>query len=496
MQNKKHVVDCFIPMTSAEALNKTLAGLQNDELVNRIIILQTNDENITDVDGVLKIDTLKSSDTMRKIAMAAEAPYTLVYMKEQYMEMGLYALERMVRIADYTDAVMTYADHYNISAEGLRSEAPVIDYQQGSLRDDFDFGSVLLFRTDALKAAAKQMTESYQAAGFYDLRLKLSVNGRFEHINEYLYSEVELDNRKTGEKLFDYVDPRNRASQIEMEAVATNHLKAIGAYLKPEFKQVDLKAESFPVEASIMIPVRNRIRTIRDAIESALSQKTNFKYNVFIVENGPDYHSTDGTTEAIEEYKDDERVVHLIPNRRDIGVGGSWNMAANHPQCGHFIVQLDSDDVYSDEHTLQKFVDAFYEQQCAMVVGTYMLTDINRQMLPPGKIDHREWTPENGRNNALRINGLGAPRAFFTPILREVKLPNVNYGEDYALGLAISRNYQIGRIYDVLYYCRRWDDNSDAALSVEKENRNNTYKDRIRTWELLARLKKNKEQKD
>lgn len=496
MQNKKHVVDCFIPMASAEALNKTLAGLQNDELVNRIIILQTNDENITGVDGVLKIDTLKSSDTMRKIAMAAEAPYTLVYMKEQYMEMGLYALERMVRIADYTDAVMTYADHYNISAEGLRSEAPVIDYQQGSLRDDFDFGSVLLFRTDALKAAAKQMTESYQAAGFYDLRLKLSVNGRFEHINEYLYSEVELDNRKTGEKLFDYVDPRNRASQIEMEAVATNHLKAIGAYLKPEFKQVDLKAESFPVEASIMIPVRNRIRTIRDAIESALSQKTNFKYNVFIVENGPDYHSTDGTTEAIEEYKDDERVVHLIPNRRDIGVGGSWNMAVNHPQCGRFIVQLDSDDVYSDEHTLQKFVDAFYEQQCAMVIGTYMLTDINRQMLPPGKIDHREWTPENGRNNALRINGLGAPRAFFTPILREVKLPNVNYGEDYALGLAISRNYQIGRIYDVLYYCRRWDDNSDAALSVEKENRNNTYKDRIRTWELLARLKKNKEQKD
>lgn len=496
MQNKKHVVDCFIPMASAEALNKTLAGLQNDELVNRIIILQTNDENITGVDGVLKIDTLKSSDTMRKIAMAAEAPYTLVYMKEQYMEMGLYALERMVRIADYTDAVMTYADHYNISAEGLRSEAPVIDYQQGSLRDDFDFGSVLLFRTDALKAAAKQMTESYQAAGFYDLRLKLSVNGRFEHINEYLYSEVELDNRKTGEKLFDYVDPRNRASQIEMEAVATNHLKAIGAYLKPEFKQVDLKAESFPVEASIMIPVRNRIRTIRDAIESALSQKTNFKYNVFIVENGPDYHSTDGTTEAIEEYKDDERVVHLIPNRRDIGVGGSWNMATNHPQCGRFIVQLDSDDVYSDEHTLQKFVDAFYEQQCAMVIGTYMLTDINRQMLPPGKIDHREWTPENGRNNALRINGLGAPRAFFTPILREVKLPNVNYGEDYALGLAISRNYQIGRIYDVLYYCRRWDDNSDAALSVEKENRNNTYKDRIRTWELLARLKKNKEQKD
>ncbi|MFC2298611.1 MAG: glycosyltransferase family 2 protein [Segatella oulorum] len=493
MQNKKQIVDCFIPMAPTDALNKTLASLQSDDHVNRIVVLQTKAENVAGVDDTLTIDTLKSSETMRQIAATATAPYTLVYLKEQYMEMGLYALERMLRIAECTGAGMVYADHYNISAEGVRSEAPVIDYQQGSLRDDFDFGSVLLFRTDALKKAAAHMTQSYQAAGFYDLRLKLSINERFEHINEFLYSEVELDNRKTGEKLFDYVDPRNRASQIEMEAAATEHLKAIGAYLKPTFKSVDLKAEPFDVEASIMIPVRNRIRTIRDAIESALSQKTNFKFNVFIVENGPDYHSTDGTTEVIDEYKNDERVIHIIPNRRDIGVGNSWNMAAHHPQCGRFIVQLDSDDVYSDEHTLQKFVDAFYEQQCAMVIGSYMLTDIHKNMLPPGKIDHREWTPENGRNNALRINGLGAPRAFFTPILREVKLPNVNYGEDYALGLAISRYYQIGRIYDVLYCCRRWDDNSDAALSIEKENRNNTYKDRIRTWELLARLKMNKE---
>lgn len=480
-------------MAGREELKRTLEGLQGQDIVNRVIILQADEPTTVEgVDGVLAIDTLKSSDTMRKVAEAAEAPYTLLYMKEQYMEIGLYALERMVGIAQCTHAGMVYADHYKISAEGIRSEAPVIDYQKGSLRDDFDFGSVLLFRTDALKTAAGKTTAHYQAAGFYDLRLKLSQCEELVHINENLYSEVELDNRKTGEKLFDYVDPRNRASQIEMEQACTEHLKAIGGYLAPQFESVDFNQEAFEYEATIMIPVRNRIRTIRDAIDSALSQKTDFKYNVFVVENGPEFHSTDGTTEAIEEYKADERLVHLIPTRRDIGVGGAWNMAAHHPKCGRFIVQLDSDDVYSDENTLQKFVDAFHEQQCAMVIGSYMLTDIDKNMLPPGKIDHREWTPDNGRNNALRINGLGAPRGFFTPVVRAINLPNVNYGEDYALGLAISRRYQIGRIYDVLYCCRRWDDNSDAALSIEKENRNNTYKDRVRTWELQARIAMNK----
>ena len=299
---------------------------------------------------------------------------------------------------------------------------------------------------------------------------------------------MELDTRKSGEKLFDYVDPRNRASQIEMEAACTEYLKEIGAYLRPKFEEVPIDKDDFPVEASIMIPVRNRIKTVRDAINSALSQQTTFPYNVFIVENGPECHSTDGTTEAIDEYKDDPRVIHLIPQRNDIGVGGSWNRAAHDERCGRFIVQLDSDDVYSGPDTLQKIVDAFHAQQCAMIIGSYMLTDINMRELPPGKIEHREWTPENGRNNALRINGLGAPRAFFTPILRTINLPNVNYGEDYALGLAISRRYQIGRIYDVLYNCRRWDDNSDGDLSREKTNRYNLYKDRIRTWEVMARI--------
>ena len=408
--------------------------------------------------------------------------------------MGYLALERMVQIADITGAGMVYADHYQVSADGKRKDAPVIDYQQGSLRDDFNFGSVVLFRTDALKDAASRMTADYRAAGFYDLRLKLSEKYRIEHINEPLYSEVELDTRKTGEKLFDYVDPKNRASQIEMEQACTEHLKAVGAYLAPQFQDVNLDEGVFPVEASIMIPVRNRIRTIRDALKSALSQQTTFKYNVFVVENGPECHSTDGTTEAIDAI-DDDRLVHIVPDRNDIGVGGAWNMALHHPLCGRFLVQLDSDDVYSGPDSLQKLVDAFRPQQCAMVIGAYRLTDIHLNTLPPGTIDHREWTLENGRNNALRINGLGAPRAFFTPVARAINLPNVLYGEDYALGLAISRRYRIGRIYDVVYDCRRWDDNSDGDLSIEKENRNNTYKDRIRTWELLARIAQNKQEK-
>lgn len=488
----KKMVDCFLPMAGKEELIKTLGSLKGEELVNRIIVMQSSPEEVADADETMTIDTLKSSDTMRKIAAQAEAPFTLLYLKEQYVEIGLYALERMLQIAEATGAGMLYADHYQISADGKRTEAPVIDYQQGSLRDDFDFGSVLLFRTPALKEATSRMTCNYKAAGLYDLRLKLSEKVNFVHINENLYSEVELDNRKTGEKLFDYVDPRNRASQIEMEQACTEYLKDVGGYLKPEFPDVPLKEAEFEYEASIMIPVRNRIRTIKDAINSALSQQTTFKYNVFVVENGPECHSTDGTTEVIDEIKDD-RLIHIIPTRKDVGVGGSWNMAAHHPKCGKFIVQLDSDDLYSGPDTLQKIVDAFYAQNCAMIIGSYMLTDINLNILPPGKVDHKEWTPENGRNNALRINGLGAPRAFFTPVIRQINLPNVNYGEDYALGLAISRKYQIGRIFDVLYNCRRWDDNSDGNLSIEKENRNNLYKDRIRTWELQARIAMNKQ---
>ena len=459
------LIDCFLPQGNAEETRRNVEELKSYDTVATVNVVEGN--------------------------IKATAPYTLLYLKSQFIKLGYLALDRMITLGDITEAGMIYADHYNLAADGTRSDAPVIDYQMGSLRDDFNFGSVILFRTESLKAAANMMKADYQAAGFYDLRLKIAEKFRIEHINEYLYSEVELDTRKTGEKLFDYVDPKNRASQIEMEQAATEYLKEVGGYLKPGFKDIDITEGEFPVEMTVMIPVRNRIRTIRDAINSALEQKTTFKYNVFVVENGPECHSTDGTTEAVQEY-DDPRLVHVITERRDLGVGGSWNLAAHDPRCGRFIVQLDSDDVYLDENTLQKFYDAFQEQKVATIIGTYVLTDINKNVLPPGKIDHAEWTPDNGRNNALRINGLGAPRAFFTPVLRDIPMPNVNYGEDYALGLAISRHYLIGRIYDPLYCCRRWDDNSDGDLSIEKENKNNTYKDRIRTWELQARIAMNK----
>lgn len=470
------LIDCFLPQGNAEETRRNVEELKSYDTVATVNVVEGN---------------IKASATLKDIANKATAPYTLLYLKSQFIKLGYLALGRMITLGDITEAGMIYADHYNLAADGTRSDAPVIDYQMGSLRDDFNFGSVILFRTESLKAAANMMKADYQAAGFYDLRLKLAEKFRIEHINEYLYSEVELDTRKTGEKLFDYVDPKNRASQIEMEQAATEYLKEVGGYLKPGFKDIDITEGEFPVEMTVMIPVRNRIRTIRDAINSALEQKTTFKYNVFVVENGPECHSTDGTTEAVQEY-DDPRLVHVITERRDLGVGGSWNLAAHDPRCGRFIVQLDSDDVYLDENTLQKFYDAFQEQKVATIIGTYVLTDINKNVLPPGKIDHAEWTPDNGRNNALRINGLGAPRAFFTPVLRDIPMPNVNYGEDYALGLAISRHYLIGRIYDPLYCCRRWDDNSDGDLSIEKENKNNTYKDRIRTWELQARIAMNK----
>ncbi len=391
----------------------------------------------------------------------------------------------MLRIAEDSSAGMLYADYYAM-VDGTKKNHPVIDYQEGSLRDDFNFGSLLVYRAQALKDAAGKMSGTdYRYAGLYDLRLKVSQAHPLVHINEYLYTEIEEDTRKSGEKIFDYVDPKNRKVQIEMEQACTEHLKDVGAFLKPQFKTIAFNDTHFEFEASVIIPVRNRIKTISDAIESVLKQKAAFKFNLIIIDN----HSTDGTSEAIEKFTHDKRVIHLLPERDDLGIGGCWNTGVHHPQCGKFAVQLDSDDVYSSENTLQTIVDAFYEQNCAMVVGTYKMTNFAMEEIPPGIIDHKEWTPENGRNNALRINGLGAPRAFYTPVLRDIKVPNTSYGEDYALGLNISRNYQIGRIYDVLYLCRRWEDNSDASLDIVKMNAHNTYKDRIRTWELQARKK-------
>ena len=485
----KSTIDCFLPYIDEAQIKNTIDGLKKSSLVSKIFLL-ASEEKALPIDGceIIYIDSLNSSATMKKIAGAAESDYILLYTKYNNLVMGYLALDRFVRLAKDSGAGMLYADYYTV-VDGVKTNSPVIDYQFGSLRDDFNFGSVLFFKTSDFKKAASGIDKEYTAAGLYDLRLRLSRIAPIVHINEYLYSDVTLDNRKSGEKIFDYVDPKNRGVQIEMEEACTAHLKEVGGYLEPKFDTINFDKGDFEYEASVIIPVRNRIRTIRDAIKSVLSQKTDFPFNLIVIDN----HSTDGTTEAIDEFKDDPRLVHIIPDRDDLGIGGCWNVGVQHPKCGKFAVQLDSDDVYSDENTLAKVVKAFYDQNCAMVVGTYQLTDIDKNPIPPGVIDHKEWTPENGRNNALRINGLGAPRAFYTPILREIHVPNTSYGEDYALGLALSRRHQIGRIYDVLYLCRRWEDNSDASLDVVKMNNHNLYKDRIRTWELQARCAMNKE---
>ena len=473
-------IDCYLLSTGNKDIEQTVSGLKATGQVAQISLFGPNvPADLKNGYGILETEAPFSSQVMQTIARSAQASYTLLYTKDTALCLGMFALERMMRILEDSGAGMVYADHYQLK-EGRRQAAPVIDYQPGSLRDDFDFGSVLLLRTDALKEAADRMTSDYRYAGLYDLRLKLSQHHQLVHINEYLYTEVETDTRLSGEKQFDYVDPRNRDRQIEMEAACTEHLKEVDAYLKPEFESVAFDAGDFEYEASVIIPVRNRVRTIRDAIRSVLSQQADFRFNLIVIDN----HSTDGTTEAIDEFAGDPRLIHLVPDRDDLGIGGCWNVGV-----------LDSDDVYKDEHTLSTLVRAFYEQQCAMVVGTYLMTDFQMNPIPPGIIDHREWTPDNGRNNALRINGLGAPRAFYTPVLRAIKVPNTSYGEDYALGLAFSRRYRIGRVYDVVYLCRRWEGNSDAALDIAKQNANNLYKDRIRTWELQARIALNRQRK-
>lgn len=478
-------IDAFIFYTQQEQTAKTINQIKQSEYVKNIFLLAPQ-KGMQPIDGceIIEIDSIQSTHTVMKIAKKSSADYTLIYQKPTVLKLGYYALERMIKIAEDASAGMVYADYYAI-ADGVKKNSPVISYQKGSLRDDFNFGSLMVYSSEALKRAVEKMkNQNYDFAGLYDLRLKVSQKNDLVHINEYLYSEIDEDTRKSGEKIFDYVDPKNRKVQIEMEQACTQYLKDIGAYLEPKFEPIAFDKNDFEYEASVIIPVRDRIKTVKDAIESVLIQKTNFKFNLIVVDN----HSTDGTTEAIREFaKNDERLIHVVPTRDDLGIGGCWNMGVHHEKCGKFSIQLDSDDVYSDENTLQKIVNAFYEQNCAMVVGTYEMTDFDMNTIPPGIIDHKEWTPDNGRNNALRINGLGAPRAFYTPVLRDVKVPNTSYGEDYALGLNISRNYQIGRIYDVLYLCRRWEDNSDASLDIVKMNSHNTYKDRIRTWEVLAR---------
>ena len=479
----KTTINCFLPFSRLEETVQTVKELRASTLVDKIYLLASPITNVC-IPGceLISVEKMQSTQAMRAIAEHSDKTYTLLYTKHTALKIGMFALERMVQVMEMTQAGMVYADHYQ-QIDGVQKTAPVIDYQPGSLRDDFNFGSVLLFNANAFKEVIENTEEEYQYAGLYDLRLKISQKSKLVHINEYLYTEVESDKRKSGEKQFDYVDPKNRQVQIEMEQACTNHLKEIGGYLYPIFRPVDFSSHTFEYEASVIIPVRNRIRTVKDAVRSALNQQTTFPFNVIVIDN----HSTDGTSEVLRELSSDKRLIHVIPERDDLGIGGCWNIGIHHEKCGKFAVQLDSDDVYKNEHSLQIIIDTFYKQKCAMVIGTYMMTNFDMQEIAPGIIDHKEWTPDNGRNNALRINGLGAPRAFYTPLLRQIRVPNTSYGEDYALGLAFSRNYRIGRIYDVLYLCRRWEGNSDAALSIEKINLNNSYKDSLRTLEIKIR---------
>ena len=480
-------IDLFLPFEALEKGEETLLELHENKTVQHINLLVSSDfasqHQVPEGCTFVVIDRMESSNTVMSIAENTDADYLLLCTRMTSVRWGLYALERFLRTADDTGAVMVYSDHNSLE-EGALTKHPAIDYQAGSLRDDFDFGSLWLIKSQALLDYVAQTDRvDYQYAGLYDLRLYLSRKGEIFHLNEYLYTEAELDTRKSGEKQFDYVNPRNREVQIEMERACTAHLEKVGAIVDTNFyRQPDFDEQDFACEASVVIPVFNREKTIADAVKSALSQKTNFPYNVIVVNN----HSTDSTGEILDSI-DDGRLIQIVPGRTDLGIGGCWNVAVNSDHCGKFAVQLDSDDLYSSPKTLQKIVDAFHEQKAAMIIGSYRMCDFDLNTLPPGLIDHKEWTEDNGCNNALRINGLGAPRAFFTPLVRQIQFPNTSYGEDYALGLAFSRRYRIGRIYDELYLCRRWGGNSDAALSVERVNANNLYKDRLRTMELKAR---------
>jgi hypothetical protein len=493
---KENKITCFVPDSDHESLSGTVNSLRKSGLVGNIYILASTQVRENTVSGVTYIEVKgnSSSDAVMKMAERSETRFTLLYLKPFSLDTGTFSLERMAQVCSDAGAGFVYSAFYQRKGEQTAPH-PLTDYQPGSLRDDFNFGSVLLFDTAAFKEAATRVAPDHQFAGLYDMRLKISQKNRIVYIPEYLYTEVETDFRKSGEKQFDYVDPRNRAVQIEMEEACTSHLKEIGGWLAPEFTKIEFGEEVFEYEASVIIPVKNRVKTLEDAVKSVLSQEAPFKFNLIVIDN----FSTDGTSELLKRYAaNDPRVVHLVPRRSDLGIGGCWNEGIFSEKCGKFAIQLDSDDIYINTGVVKRIVDEFYLQNCGMLIGSYRMVNFSLEEIPPGLIDHKEWTPDNGRNNALRINGLGAPRAFYTPLLREIKVPNVSYGEDYAVGLAISRHYQIGRIYDPLYLCRRWDENSDASLDVNKTNAHNLYKDRIRTIELFARMqlvagKKNKD---
>lgn len=483
-----NTITIVLPFSAEPYFEQTLQVLAAKACVKKIIVAHDGAfAGVFPKTEGMRVESLTSGKTLNAVIANVATSYLLIITQAQEIVFGQNAIPRFLDIAVQTNAGMVYSDYYDIK-NGSRCEHPVNDYQFGSIRDSFDFGALMLFSRAAVKRALTKFgkIEKVERAGLYDLRLKVSVVAPLFHIQEYLYTKVEADLRKSGDKMFDYVDPRNQLVQKELETVATKHLKNIGAYLKPKFENAPKTAGEFPVEASVIIPVRNREKTVGDAVKSVLTQIADFTYNVIVVDN----HSTDGTTGILAELAAaDPRVKHIIPERTDLAIGGCWNEAVMSVECGRYAVQLDSDDLYIDNNTLQKVVDAFRAGGYAMVIGSYTLVNANLEELPPGLIDHKEWTPDNGRNNALRINGLGAPRAFNTSLLREISLPNVSYGEDYAVALRLSRQYQIGRIYESLYLCRRWEGNTDAALPIDKINRNDWYKDKIRTIELMARQK-------
>lgn len=480
----------FLPFSGEQHTQRIVDQLRESALVDSICLLSTDTAG-AGLEGCtrLAVSSLYAARTLHTIAARAATPYALLVLHDTAIEFGEFALERMLGVAERTASGLVYSDYHDLAGD-RRLAHPVIEYQPGSLRDDFNFGSVLCFDAKALKAAAAATrSPRYEFAGLYSLILALSRRHPITRIAESLYGKAEQDVRKSGEKQFDYVDPKQRATQIEMECAITEHLKRIGAWLKPRFKSINLDEGRFDHEASVIIPVKNRVKTIGDAVASALKQQADFPFNVIVVDN----HSTDGTTDLLRALAEkDSRLVHLIPARQDLLIGGCWDEAVMHPACGRFAVQLDSDDLYRDETTLRQVVEVFRREHCAMVVGSYRMTNFNLEEIPPGVVDHREWTPENGPNNALRINGLGAPRAFYTPLLRRVKLPNVSYGEDYSVVLAISREFKVGRIYEPIYLVRRWEGNSDADLDVARQNAFNFYKDKLRTFELIARQRLNR----
>ncbi len=487
----KNIITIFLQQSNLKENEKTIKRFSESSLVKEIILISV-DEKFSSFENakVVFCKNFKSSEAITLISKYSSSEYTLLITGSNSIKPGQFCLERFHQVAENTGAALVYSDFYE-EEKGNKIAHPVIDFQEGSLRDDFDFGELLFIKTEYIKNITVHENNNLKFAGLYNLWLKLSQRSSLIRIPEYLYTVESAEEVDSEEIHFSYVDPKNRDVQIEMEKVVTQHLMDIGAYVHPPFKEIDLSlTKDFEFEASVIIPVKNRVKTIGDAIKSVLMQKTNFKFNLIVINN----HSDDGTNEVIFSLaKNDDRLIHYIPDRSDLGIGGCWNAGVHHQKCGRFAVQLDSDDIYKNENTLQSIVDLFHKEKCAMVIGSYQITDFNLNELPPGLIDHKEWTNDNGPNNALRINGLGAPRAFYTPVLRDIKIPNVSYGEDYSVGLAISRLYKIGRIYNSLYMCRRWEGNSDAKLDIVKMNANNLYKDRVRTFELLARKQLNSE---